>query len=700
VGANGMRGSDATASAPSLWDRRAALVPVVRPLDLGWMLRALWRARWLILLCGLACLGVGLAYALSAPRLFTASTSILIGPRPVDVFAEAPLGATDQMELPFVDSQIEVLRSSRVLRRVVVAEKLADEPEFSENGDEAAAIRKLKSALDVRRIGLTYVVSISITTQNAGTSARIANAVANAFLQDNIDARSALALLAVNWLQSRVGTLRELAVSADARVQAYRVENNIVGTSKGLITDQKVSELATMVNEARSKLADGRAKASRIKLVLDRAGEASFEHAVLSDEPAGEIITNLRETYVANNLRIDELSKTYGPDHQTIVKLASENKSLEARMRQELKRVADSYAGDLEVAEARFATLQRNLDQAVNDANQSATAQVQLRDLEREAEAYRAVYQMSLSRLQEATQRETFPINEFRVIADAEPPAVKSWPLTAPIAGLSLAAGLALGALAGLAKAQWSVRIDKASDVEDSLGHPCLGVVPVSAASAKQPGPMNNPEAVAALRSARLAVQPQGAGGQGTLISVASTKRGEGRSAIAWALARGFAASARRTVLVDADFAKPGLSRLAGRDGEPGLFDILLGQTGIAEVVSIDEASRIHFLPAGQVRGGNNSSIVLEGHSADELFATLRRTFDVIVVDTGPIAESADALALAPHADSCLYVVRKSKVWSRQIKQALRGIEDIEGRIAGFVIACAEKPRQRWWHYA
>ncbi len=686
----------------ALWQQGGAVVPVVRPLDIGWIVRALWRGRWVTVLCGLACLGLGLVYLMLAPRLYTASTSILIGPRPVDVFADAAQSSNDPMDMPFIDSQVEVLKSSRVLARVVAAEKLAGDAEFSAVADEAAAARKLKSKLDVRRIGLTYVVSAAVTTQDAQKSARIANAIAKSFLDDNLSARSTLAQMAANWLQSRVNELRDLAISADARVQDYRARNNIVSSGKGLITDQKITELTTMLIEARAKLADGTARASRIKLVLDRVGESSFDQAVLSDEPVGDAMSSLRADYMANTLRIDELLKSSGPDHQSIIKLRSENQALEESMRAELQRVADSYDGDLEVAEARYASLQTSLDQAVKDANIAATAQVQLRDLEREAESYRAIYQMSLSRLQEATQRETFPINEYRIIADAEPPVAKSWPLTTPILGLALAAGLSLGGLISLLRSQWSVRIATAADVADYLGQDCLGVVPLlPAGNVASPAKgmmeqMQNPEAVAQLRKARLVLQPADGGRACSVICVASTNRGEGRSTVAWALARGFAAAARRTVLIDADFRKPDLSRFAGRIAEAGLFDILMGTATAAGTILEDEYTRVHFLPAGQATGGSNSSIVLEGHQAAALIAELRGNYDVIVIDAGPVSESSDALALAPHLDGCLYVVRRLQTWTRQVKQALQGADGLESRISGYVIASCGAGRAAW----
>lgn len=686
----------------ALWQHGGVTVPVVRPLDIGWILRTLWRGRWMTAICGLTCLALGLSYILLAPRLYTASTSILIGPRPVDVFADAVQPGNDPMDMPFIDSQVEVLKSSRVLGRVAAVERLAGDQEFATDGDEAAAVRKLKSKTEVRRVGLTYVVSAAVTTQDPQKSARIANAIAKSFLDDNVNARSTLAQLAANWLQSRVDKLRDLAISADARVQAYRAENNIVSSGKGLITDQKITELTTKLIEARAKLADGTARASRIKLVLDRVSESSFDHAVLSDQPASEVISGLRAGYLANKLRIDELLKSSGPQHQSIIKLKAENRALEESMRAELQRLADSYDGDLEVAEAQYASLQKSLDQAVKDANISATAQVQLRDLEREAESYRSIYQMSLLRLQEATQRETFPINEYRIIADAEPPVSKSWPLTLPILGLALAAGVALGALLSLLRAQWNVRIATAADVEDYLGQECLGVVPLLPAH-KVTNPaegmmqqMQNPEAVAQLRKARLMLQPPGSGQTSSVICVASTNRGEGRSTVAWALARGFAASARRTVLIDADFRKPDLTRFAGREADAGLFDILMGTATAAGAILEDERSHVHFLPAGQATGGSNSSIVLEGRQAGELLVALRQAYDVIVIDTGPLSDSSDALALAPHLDSCLYVVRRLHTWSRQVKQALQGAGGLEGRIAGYVIAnCG--PGQKVW---
>ncbi len=274
-------------------------------------------------------------YVLVTPSKYTATTQILIDPSDLKA-VENSLTASNQMSdlaVLQVESQVRVLTSDNVLRRVIAAEKLDSDPKFARNQasllrrllaailtpfgiahatgefDPAlAALYELQQHIRVKRAERTYVVDVSVTTDDADKSARIANAVTAAYLAEQTLARSEAARRVSELLAARLSELKNRVRMAEERVEDFKARNNIVGASGQLVNEQQLSELNNQLSLVRARTAEAKSRFEQLA-ALQRSGTdiGAFTEAVQS-----QTMTALRSQYADVMRREAEQTTTLG----------------------------------------------------------------------------------------------------------------------------------------------------------------------------------------------------------------------------------------------------------------------------------------------------------------------------------------------------------------------------------------------------
>ncbi len=697
-----------------------AIQDLLRPIDFKSVASKMWRQKHYILGTPILCIVGTLIYCLTAQPYYTSSSELLIEPQQPLVLNQTPTTSdtTETVDTAYVDSQVEVLSSGKVLKRVVISENLLADPEFTtsafnplrfvlallqlsptpQGGEDETlniTIDNLQRAITIKRVGFTYALTISVSTTSPQKSAKLANAIAESFLKDTLEARGQAAGSASSWLQGRMKELRSMTVAADSAVQDFRARNNIVSTDKGLMTDQQVTEISSQLTQTRSQLAEAQAKYDRLSAAI--ASGSPDRMAVLTDLPVGSIVSKLQQDIINNDLRISELVKANGEQHESVLKLRAENKNLSVNISQELDNIASSLKNDVAVANEKVSELDKRLREAVGTSNESSSAQVQLRDLQREADAYRAIYQSSLDQLQQAVQKQTFPVSAYRIISEAVPVLQKTWPKSL----LSLAAAMVVGFLAGglvaLAKAYRDTAMYGFKDVERELGARLIAEFPM------QKGGRNlaatdafwSADFARPARSLKLFLTQQKNAQECFVVGIISTSRGDGRSTVAASLAVSNAASGLRTLLVDFDLTHPELTAalLSPNPQAP---------TATARAPQIFNLGRAahgaHFMSARDYIAENGSADWIASVDLVELVATLKSHYDVVIFDLAPLAETLDAVALAPEVDSFIYVVKWGKTQAVDVMQAIEAVE-LKSQISGFMMCNAPQGSRRFWPF-
>jgi polysaccharide biosynthesis transport protein len=368
-----------------------------------------------ILIVLLASLALGGLYLITATPRFTGNAVLLIDTHKTQVFqVQAPLG-----DLPIdsatVDTQIEILKSENIATTVVKDLHLNEDPEFispkpglidtfvdfftfafiptiptfqrgmgsgptPEFRQMRSAIGTLEGNLTIKRAGLTYAVDIEFKSVRPDRAAQVANAVADAYVVDTLEAKYATTRRAASWLQERLTELRRESASAERAVVDYKTKNNIVDTGGRLISEQQLGEVNSALVQARAMTAESKARLDRVQQIV-AAGDldpASPATATVADTLKNDVINKLRIQYLEHDAKASLLAAKIGPNHLAVVNLRNQMRELRRTIFEELERTAETFKSDYEIAKAREESVEKSLKQTVAESQTTNEAQITL----------------------------------------------------------------------------------------------------------------------------------------------------------------------------------------------------------------------------------------------------------------------------------------------------------------------------------
>ncbi|TCM57779.1 succinoglycan biosynthesis transport protein ExoP [Rhizobium sp. PP-F2F-G48] len=707
-------------------------------LDIEWML-GIARRQWRVVAAAafLAALA-GLLYVMTAVPLYTADISVLLDAEKNQLVEELSMSGAGLEDETALLSQIEVLTSETIGLAVVDKLKLGEDPIFmaeprsilgtvlapvralmnipkwfasNQVEDDAQARRAqaqliLSRNMSVDRVGKTYVLRIGYTSPSPQMAARIANAIGDAYVVDKLNSKYESTRRASAWLQERIVELRQKALETDLAVQKFRTANGLVSTGSQLVSDQQLSELNTALITAQAETAKARARLDRIQSIVS-SGQSD---AIVTDVLDSSVSTELRKKYLDSAKLEGEISKKLGPNHVQAVRLRAEMAEYKRLMFEEVNRIAESYRSEVDVAAAREKSLQDSVSKATNISATANETQVQLRELERESDTYRTLYQTFLQRYQEAVQQQSFPVTEARIISSASAPEKASFPRKPLVLALFVVMGAAAGTGVGAFR-EFRDRFFRTGDqVRDILKQEYLGAAPLVIES-KQPrnalqvGEVNprlinkqssisdyvldNPLSAFAetLRSAKIAADLSILSNKCKVIGIVSTLPGEGKSTVSTNFAELLASQGNRTVLIDADLRNPGTTRMLARHAQAGILEILLDDKAPQDVLLSNPRTKLAFLPAVIKHRVPHSSELLISPAMRGLIAKLSQHFDYIIVDLPPIGPVVDARAMASTIiDGFIYVVEWGQTARRVVRHTLNTEPQIASKCLGVIL--------------
>src|SRR5271156_4615412 len=242
---------EASSHMPSAVVSRRDLSPgfaALPPIDVQKIWSVLWRGKVTILLSTVVAVGLAAAFVLLVPHKYTATTQILIDPMDLrgaqsDIAPAIPQSDAAVLQ---VESQARVIASDNVLRRVVASEGLDHDPEFmhgalAQQYGPIAALNELQKHVQVKRSERTYVVDVSVTSEDPAKAARLANAIAQTYLTEQTEVRSNAARKISQALRGRLQELQTRVRDAEQKVEAYKASHNIVGANGELVNEQQLS---------------------------------------------------------------------------------------------------------------------------------------------------------------------------------------------------------------------------------------------------------------------------------------------------------------------------------------------------------------------------------------------------------------------------------------------------------------------------
>ncbi len=692
------------------------------------------------------CVLVAGGYVFTVKPVYDGSAVVLIDPAQPRVLADDTPDAFLLKDNLVVESEIEVIKSSELLKRVANTENIYSDQEFTALSlvsqvkkwvykelqiaeskklydNKSSIFKSFRERVNVKRIGLTYAIRINYESTDRERAAKIANAIAQAYLDDKLESRYAATKRTNEWLSKRISKLQKEVIAADRAVELYKSENNIVDVSSGLISDQQLSELNSQLIISRSKTAQAKARFDRIKLIIrEKSADAALEDVLSSRE-----ISNLRTKYAAAQSRARELKSKYGATHLAYINFQAQVDRIQALILEELKRIQQSYESAYAISRAREKSLENELDKIKEVYVFTGQKEVKLRELKRQAKAGRDLYKSLLETFRRSNERESLPTINARVIEFADAPVVPGKPKKKLVLMLALVFGFTAGTGLAFMRESLDSLIWTPEDLEKLFAGNNLGLIPQlkikmpRLKSGRKRGPQKvisrteaqeeagqlllEPEQVAPFRvpladrfnhvsevlrnilvTFRLIAKNNAHKGA-QVITFISTMPGEGKSTVSMLQALYQAGHGHRTLLIDSDFRKPFLTRSLTPDSERGICDLAIDESpDMKKYIWHDEESGLDFLPALSSGGRIGAADFFIRGDVSEIINSLRDDYDYIIIDLPPILVLPDARVLSDTIDHIVYVVEWGKVDKESIIEAMKSSPELSNLIIGSVL--------------
>jgi len=479
-------------------------------------------------------------------------------------------------------------------------------------------------------------------------------------------------------------------LASDQAVAAYREQNKIYASdAKGTqITTQQMGELNTQLIGASAERAQKEARLRQFQASA-KSGTVAADAPEVLNSP---LIGKLREQETEIIRREADLSARYGDRHPALINVRAELRDVRRQIGAEINKVIGTLAQEVEIARAREANLQANFQKLQQQANQTGNAEVKLRELDREAQANRTLYESFLARFKETAEQQDMQQPDARIIARADSPVDPSFPNKK----LFIAMALLGSALVGIFLAIVIERLDNGfrstEQVEQLTGLSGLGMVPAVPGRERlgcspEDYLLKKPTSSFAesIRSVRTAILYSHVDQPPKAILVTSAVPEEGKSLLSLSLARSSAKAGQKVLLIDADLRRPKLTKLLKGNNDATLAELFAGQKTAEEVLNVDAESGLHFI-CGRAGMPNPQDMLASQHMRD-FVRSVSAHYDLVIIDSPPVFAASDSLVLSRIVDATVFVVRWEQTPRQVVIGALKQLQSVGGNIAGLVLS-------------
>lgn len=682
---------------------------------------------------------VTFVYNSRATPLYTATASIMIDTQQERVVDTQAVLSGLSADSSTVDTQVEILKSRQLADRVVRELKLDQDPAFNWtlrepdtktqiiNGIKRivrgaapdAAQRKLTAVeqqmlheqivdgllagLSVRRAGMTYIMNVSYTSPDPAKASLIANTFADKYLLEQLEARFEATRAANQWLNTRLSSLRQEVLQAEAAVAQYRAANNLLSASGATLTEQEISTYNQQVATAQTEQA---AAEARLRTALSQLAAGSTGDDV-GEALGSTVVQQLRGQRAQVSGRVADLAGRYGPRHPEMLKAQRELQDIDAQIQAEIKRLISNLEAQARVARERTNSMRSSLGQARGSLASNNAATVRLNELNRNAEAVRTLYQSFLNRFQETTAQEGLTDSDARIVSRAKIPTYASSPNTRLNLALGLLLAIGAGVAAAIAAEVWDSGIATGEDVETRLGVDYLGHLPLLS-SVAEPGErkdapyeylVEHPLSAfsESLRSLRTSITYSRPGQRVGIVTVTSALPGEGKTTTTTCIARSAAQSGGRVIVLDCDIRRRNVHNLIGADPQIGLIEVLNGDATLEQATVVDRETGAAFLPLGPASFTPRD--VFGGPAMKKLLQDLAELYDLVLLDAPPALAVSDARVLAAQSDAVVFVIRWRKTPENAVQGSLKQLQAVNASLAGVVLTQVDMRKQSRYGY-
>lgn len=682
----------------------------------------LLRRRWLVLGMILAGLAVGLFLAMTTTPLYRATATVEIAreaSKVVDLKGVEPSSSGNNQE--FYQTQYGLLKSRSLAEQVVRNLRLDDNDGFlygysggapaDQNGADRAAIRKklqsraasiVQKHLTITPVRNSGLVSVSFDSPDPEISKKVANAIVENFISANLARRFDASAYARQFLEERLAQVRAKLEESERSLVAYATRERLVNVDEatagtnGQSIGQTRSLAAADLGALNTELATARAEriSAEARFTQARSGGGTTTEALA--DPAVTALRSLRAQLFAEYSK--GLAK-FKPDYPTMVAQKQQIDEIDRQITGQSSGIARSVRGTYLAAVEREKALETKVNGLKDNVLDQRSRSIQYNIFQRDADTNRTLYDGLLQRYKEVGIAGGVGTNNVSIVDKAEAPRAPFTPRTMLNLLLGLLAGSLLGGLLAFLIEQLDESIVAPHDLEQKLGIPLLGSVPIVGEGEKPLELLDDRKS--ALSEAYLSIQTalrfSTSHGAPKSILVTSARASEGKSTTAVSIARNFATLGRKIILIDGDMRNPSLHRLLGLSNKQGLSDALAGANDIARLMQPSGYDNLTVVTAGPLPP--NPAELLAGTRLADFVTELLKTFDHVVIDGPPVMGLADAPLIATAIEGTIFVIAAKETRAKAARISLRRLSDTHAHISGAVLTKFDA-RQVGYDYA
>ena len=625
--------------------------------------------------------------------LYSAAASILVQPKADTVVNVTQVAPDLPSTTDIVDTEVRLMQSPTLALRVAQRYARTHPAEAPANAVEQQELAsELSDKIEVARSGATYVIDVTARSDDPRDAAEVANLFVQEFVAADKEAKVGANSSANTWLQARSQELEQKATAADGALQQYKIAHGLISTTGSTMVEQELSSINQEIAQAQADLAEKQGRLSAAREQLAHGSGGADVGAALGSGTIG----TLRSREAEASSQVAQLESRYGPLYPDLRKAKSDLADVRGQIQLEIDRILSNLDAEVQVSASRLSSLQGSRGRSTGVLQSNNFAAVGLAELQRRADAAKAIYETFLRRARETSAQQGLQQADTRIAQMAQVPERPDFPNRRLAALFGILSGLVCGLIAiGVAEyLQGGIRTK--ADVETRLRVRYAGAVPTLASTLGKPRVDDAPhdyivshpfstfaEAFRGLR-AFLLLGGGAVAGSPRAVAIVSPLPQEGKTTTAVCLARASAMGGTPTVLVDADLRRRGSSELLGLPASDGLYDYMAGRASLDEALVLDEASGLYLLGTAAAQPSAHDPLTTENMA--RLIAELRTRFEVIIVDTAPVLGVADSRTVAASVDRVLLITRWRSTSIRAAEAALDILLDSGAKVSGVAL--------------
>lgn len=711
-----------TAPAPKLQTEKTALDGVMASV------RAV-RKHWaiviaLVFVCGAA----SLAYSKTLPKIYESQSLLEFDPdviKPLGNKADPMVGWSAIWDTQqYYETQYRIMQSDRVLSAVVRDLSLQNDPNFLGYTPKTpapleATVAALRGRLVIEPVKGSRLVLVKIQDTRPEQARRLSDAVARAYIQQNLDKMVNATGDTVVWLSGQLDHFKQELEQTENSLHEFKKQNDLPSST--------LEDLSKMI---RLEMQDYDGALTRTRMRRQELAARHAELAKISAEtpdqvPASELLSNqflsgLRSQFQqAQRERAELIAEGKGENHPAVKKADEKIALARSHLLSEIKNIQGAVQRDLSIIERQEggeATLYENARKKAVELN---LKELEFHRLDRMRAQNEKLYAVLLEQMKEADLRRMMNTNNIRMVDNAQEPKDPIAPRVSVNVSIALMVGLIIGLALAIVRELLDNTLKTPEDVEHRLGVTFLGLLPdIVDESALKGAPKQKtrrrvapsqlaPELLVherptsgiaeAARSLRTNLMFMNPDEPYKRLLVTSAAPAEGKTTVAVSIAVSLAQGGQKVCIIDCDLRRPRLHRIFDRAGDVGLMNVILGEATVDEVAKPTIVPNLYCIPCGPIPP--NSADVVSSDKFRRLLDEISTRFDRVVLDTPPVIAVTDSAIASTLVDGVIFVVRAFKTSVNLCRSGLRTLQDVDAPIAGAVLNAVNLNRHEYNYY-